>query len=61
MTKLKRLIVHAGNQLAFDMKLMPDGTWKTTYGPGFSKKTKKRPRTGRMASLMRKHKKWLNR
>lgn len=61
MTKLERLIVHAGKKLAFDMKLMPDGTWKTTYGPGFPKKKKKRPKTGRMASLMRKHNKWLNR
>lgn len=43
------------------MKLMPDGTWKTTYGPGYNIKKKKPPKRGRMASLRRKHNKWLNR
>ena len=60
MVKLKRIIVHAGSKLVFDMKLQSDGSWKTVYGPGSRPSPKKRPKTGRMASLMRKHQKWLN-
>ena len=55
---LKRIIVHAGKKLVFDIKLMPDGTWRPARSPA---KQKKRPKKGRMARLLRQHKKWLNR
>lgn len=61
MSKFNRLIVHSKGKLAFDMKLMPNGIWKTVYGPGFADKPKKRGKGGRFASLRRKHMKWLNR
>lgn len=61
MTKLKRVIVRDNKRLVFDMKLMPSGAWHTTYGPAWPGHKKKRPKKGRMATLMRKHKKWLNR
>jgi len=59
MVKLKRIVVHAGPKLVFDMTLQPDGSWKTVKGPGSRPEPKRRPRTGRAASLLRKHKKWL--
>jgi len=61
MSKFNRLIVHSKGKLAFDMKLTPNGIWKTVYGPGFAEKPKKRVKRGRFAALRRKHMKWLNR
>ncbi len=61
MSEFNRLVVHNNGKLAFDMKRLPDGTWKTIYGPGFARKSKKRSKKGRFASLRRKHTKWLNR
>lgn len=61
MSELNRLVVHDNQRLVFDMKLMDDGTWKTVYGPAWPANKKKRPKKGRLATLMRKHKKWLNR
>lgn len=62
--EMKKLIVWSGKQLAFRMTKQSDGSWTTEYGPGYHSKPKKsikRAKTGKMASLMRKHKKWLNR
>jgi hypothetical protein len=64
MTKLNRIIVHAGAELVLDMKRMPDGSWKTLHassGPSKKKKKKKPPTRGAFAALRRKHNKWLNR
>ena len=61
MTELNKLIVHSKGKLAFEMTLQPDGSYKTIYGPGFHQEKKKRPKTGPMAALRRKHKKWVNR
>ncbi len=61
MSKFNRLIVHSKGKLAFDMKLMPNGLWKTVYGPGFVGKPKKRVKRGSFAALRRKHMKWLKR
>jgi len=61
MVKLNRIIVHAGKELVLDMKRMPDGSWKTLTGVKKPAKKKRRPKTGRMARLMRQHKKWLQR
>lgn len=61
MTKLDKLTVYSKGKLAFEMTLKSDGTYKTVYGPGFPRERKKRPKTGPMAALKRKHKRWLNR
>lgn len=58
------LIVWNNKKLCFRMTRQASGSWTTVYGPGWhstSKKRPRRPKTGKFASLMRKHKKWLGR
>ena len=59
-----QLVVWNDKKLAFRMTKKSDGSWNTVYGPGWHFESKKRARkgkTGKFASLMRKHKKWLRR
>jgi hypothetical protein len=60
-TQLKRIIVHYKKRLVLDMKRMPDNTWKTLVNQPMTPKKAKRPKKGKMAALMRKHRRWLNR